>query len=58
MAEKDLDEIRDCTNKSWVLGDERFKVKVEAKTGISSQRVGQGGDRKSEKYREGKNQSL
>jgi putative transposase len=56
MAEKDLDEIRDCTNKAWVLGDERFKVKVEAKTGISSQRIGRGGDRKSEKFREGKNQ--
>ena len=56
MAEKDLTEIRDCTNKSWVLGDERFKVKVQAKTGIPSQRVGRGGDRKSEKYREGKNQ--
>jgi putative transposase len=56
MAKKDLDEIRDCTNKSWVLGDERFRVKVEAKTGIPSQRVGRGGDRKSEKYREGKNQ--
>jgi hypothetical protein len=27
MAKKDLDEIRDCTNKSWVLGDERFRVK-------------------------------
>jgi len=56
MAERDLEEIRDCSNKSWVLGDERFKVKVESKTGVSSQRVGRGGDRKSEKYREGKNQ--
>lgn len=49
MAEKDIDEIRDCTNKSWVLGDDRFKIKVEAKTGISAQGVGRGGDRKSEK---------
>jgi len=50
MAEKYLDEIRDCTNKAWVLGDERFKLKVEAKTGINTQRVGRGGDRKSDKF--------
>ena len=56
MAEKDLAEIRDCTNKSWVLGDERFRLKIEASTGIQTQRVGRGGDRKSEKYRAFKNQ--
>lgn len=56
MAEKDIDEIRDCTKKSWVVGDDRFKLKVEAKSGISDQRVGRGGDRKSEKYRKARNQ--
>jgi putative transposase len=55
MAEKDLAEIRDCTNKSWVIGDERFKVKVAARTGISTQRVGRGGDRKSERFKESLN---
>ena len=52
LAEKDLNEIRDCTNKSWVLGDECFKVKVAAKTGIPSQRVGRevtGSQRNTEK---------
>jgi len=56
MSEKDLHEIRDCTNKAWVLGDDRFKVRVEAKTGIPSQPVGRGGDRKSAEYRALKNQ--
>ena len=51
MAEKDLDEIRDCTNKSWVLGDERFKLQVAAKTGVNTQRVGRGGDRKSQAFK-------
>lgn len=56
IAKKDLDEIRDCTNKAWALGDARFKVEVEAKTGIPSQSAGRGGDRKSERYRKGGNQ--
>jgi len=51
MSEKDLHEIRDCTNKAWALGDDRFKVRVEEETGIQSQPVGRGGDRKSAEYR-------
>ncbi len=31
-------------NISWVLGGERFKVKVESKTGVSGQRIGAGRD--------------
>ena len=58
MAEKALNEIRDCTNKSWVLGDERFKSQVESYTGVQTQRVGRGGDRKSAAYREANNQLL
>ena len=55
MSEKDLGQIRECTNKAWALGDDRFKVRVEAKTGIPSQPVGRGGDRKSAEYRALKN---
>lgn len=42
--------IRDCTRNSWVLGDDDFKTKVQAQTGIATQRVGRGGDRKSMAY--------
>ncbi len=52
MAEKTVEEIRDCTNKSWVLGDDRFKQQIEARTGIQTSRVGRGGDRKSAKFKE------
>ena len=33
MAARDLSAIRDATNKSWVLGDDRFKAHIEARTG-------------------------
>lgn len=51
MAEKAIAEIQDCTNKAWVLGSDRFKLQIEKKTGIATQRVGRGGDRKSEQFR-------
>ncbi len=50
MANKSLEEIRDCTNKAWVLGDTHFRDQIEKKTGIQAQRVGRGGDRKSKEY--------
>ncbi len=56
MANRSLEEIRDCTNKGWVLGDDRFRLQIEKKTGIQTQRSVRGGDRKSKKYLEGKNQ--
>ncbi len=59
MAERTLEEIRDATNKGWVLGEGRFKeqIKQEANRRVSS--LGRGGDRKSKKYRQlAKNQLL
>jgi len=29
MSVKDIDDIRECTNKAWVLGHDRFKVQIE-----------------------------
>ncbi len=58
MAEKDILEIQDCTNKAWVLGSDRFKIQIEKKTGIATQRVGRGGDRKSAKFKNNENQRL
>lgn len=51
LAEKTVDEIRQATNKAWVLGNDRFKAKIERQL---ERRVGpseKGGDRKSEQYR-------
>lgn len=45
-----LDEIRDATNKAWVLGDVQFQQQVEEMTGRSASRRQRGGDRKSEKF--------
>lgn len=46
-----LDAIREATNKAWILGDERFKVKMKSLLCRSVESVGHGGDRKSEGYR-------
>lgn len=46
-----LTEIREATNKGWVLGDDHFKKEVEEKTGRRASPLGRGGDRKSAAYR-------
>ncbi len=46
-------EIRETTNKAWVLGGERFKKQIESQTGRRAALTPCGGDRKSEKYRVG-----
>ena len=56
MADRDLADIREATAKAWVLGDDRFKQQIEAKTGRRSVPLGRGGDRKSDLYRESRNQ--
>ena len=50
IPEGSLAEIREATNKAWVLGSDRFKRKIEkaANRPVASQ--GRGGDRKSEEY--------
>ena len=58
MRERDLKDIREATNRSWALGNDRFKAQIEAKTGRRATPLGRGGDRKSEKYMKSKNQSL
>ena len=42
-----LQEIRDATNKAWVLGDSRFKQQIEQETGRRASPLAKGGDRKS-----------
>lgn len=47
ISEKILTEIRDSTNKSWVLGRDKFKAKIEKTTGRKVAPMQRGGDRKS-----------
>jgi putative transposase len=55
ISELKLTEIRDATNKAWVLGDNRFKEQIEQQTGRRSSPQIRGGDRKSKRYRDGLN---
>ena len=45
-----LDEIRDATNKAWVLGNNRFKENIEKLAARQTRPKLRGGDRKSEEY--------
>lgn len=56
MPERDLTAIREATNKAWVLGDDRFKAQIEARTGRRPVPLGRGGDRKSADFKEARNQ--
>jgi putative transposase len=47
-----LTEIRDATNKSWVLGDNRFKQQIEEQTGRRASPLPRGGDKKSKTYKD------
>jgi putative transposase len=47
-----LTEIRDATNKSWVLGDNCFKQQIEEQTGRRASPMPRGGDRKSKAYKD------
>ena len=45
-----LEEIRESINRSWVLGDGRFKQQIEKTTGRPASPRSRGGDRKSDAY--------
>src|SRR5512139_164511 len=51
IAESTLDEIREATNKAWVLGSDRFKQRVQKQLDRRIEPSVRGGDRKSEKFR-------
>jgi putative transposase len=52
IAERTLAEIRESTNKAWVLGSSHFKEQVEHQLSRRVSPAARGGDRKSEEYRE------
>lgn len=50
LSRQTLDEIRESTNKAWVLGDNRFKVQIEQQLNRRVAPLPRGGDRKSVRY--------
>ncbi len=54
IAERTLEELREATNKAWVLGNDRFRRKIERKLERQVAPKPRGGDRKSKAYRESK----
>ena len=52
IPDQTLEQIRNSTNKSWVLGSSRFQQQIERKLNRRVAPLARGGDRKSEEYRE------
>ncbi|HEU0187934.1 MAG TPA: transposase, partial [Gallionellaceae bacterium] len=50
IPESSLNEIRDATNKAWVLGNDRFKQRIQKQLERRVEPNAKGGDRKSEKF--------
>ncbi|WP_416307551.1 transposase [Neptunicella sp. SCSIO 80796] len=51
IPELTIKEIRDATNKAWVLGDNRFRQEIQQQTGRRTFPQSRGGDRKSKGYK-------
>lgn len=58
LANNVVDAIRESTNKAWVLGNDRFKEKIEEMTKRRSTPRHRGGDRKSNKFKQGKTNKI
>lgn len=50
ITEMTLEDIREATNKAWVLGSDRFKTKIEKLTARQTSPKSRGGDRKSDEF--------
>jgi len=55
IPQRTLDEIRQATNKAWVLGNDRFKEMIALKLARATTPRPRGGDRKSKEYRQSAN---
>ena len=51
ITETSMNEIRNATNKAWVLGNDRFKQRIQKQLERRVEPNAKGGDRKSENYR-------
>ena len=52
VPQRTIEEIREATNKSWVLGSDFFKETIEAKINRPMNPRGKGGDRKSKAFKD------
>ena len=50
ISENSITEIREATNKAWVLGNDRFKQLIQEQLGRRVEPKARGGDRKSELF--------
>ena len=51
VAEQEISQIREATNKAWVLGSDRFKQAMQEKLKRPVEPATRGGDRRSEQFR-------
>lgn len=51
IPEQNINDIRGATNKSWVLGNDRFKQRIQDQLNRLVESKARGGDRKSERYK-------
>jgi putative transposase len=58
LSESSITEIREATNKAWVLGSDRFKQRIQDQLGRRVEPKARGGDRKSELYKAQYNNKL
>ena len=54
MSSIDIEDIREATNKAWVLGNDRFKEQIEKLTARQVKPKARGGDRRSKKFKNDK----
>ena len=52
IDEISLSQLREATNKAWVLGSEHFKQKIASQLNLRSDRLAKGGDRKSDEFKQ------
>lgn len=51
LCENSMTEIREATNKAWVLGNDRFKQSIQSQLARRIEPKARGGDRKSEQFK-------
>ena len=50
LSENSITEIREATNKAWVLGNDRLKQRIQEQLGRRVEPKARGGDRKSKLF--------
>ena len=58
LSENSIAEIREATNKAWVLGNDQFKQRIQEQLGRRVEPKARGGDRKSEQFNANPNLSV